>query len=299
MKRGGWVAGILCLLYAGLASAQTTAQASRIVGEPAFPVQVSLSHLFPVLSPIQFGGTCHAYSSVALMEAACFAVTGQRIGISRGYLVDRHFLEKLHRLGPQPLLQKSEDKLLLNFAYDSGDTFMHLQRICGGDVCTAAEFPTQTSPWIEARSLRSGPIDAGNLQSVYSRIKATFEDDIRSRQLEVVTTATGPTLRTRDPLLKSCVSQLEPKTETNPPLSEIRELIRNGTPVLCDARVDWANGGQGKHSVIITGFRFNPRFDKGIEYQVLDSYSTTTPAWSWRVGGCDRIVWLQKKEIHE
>jgi hypothetical protein len=118
MKKAG-----LLVLFLMSAAATIRAEVEIHDGEAgretiSSPAEIGLRALFRKDIPVQVGGTCAAYASIALVESACKRALGKDVNLSEGYQIYRIIRNNLDKFEHGlPFFSLREDGTVLNTAF--------------------------------------------------------------------------------------------------------------------------------------------------------------------------------------
>ena len=225
--------------------------------------QVDLSSQFQSKITHQYGGTCHIFSAVELLESYCFRKTGKHVQLSRDFYVYqhlRHELETTRSYTPDPHFLENE---LFDGFTDGGDPRLTLERFAHGLAVPQRFFSISV---FQERLLQLKKTIVQEKLSVKA-LPALLDQDLG-------TFFQNPSL---DPDLESCLRfPLQIKDEDFT-LARAQELLSATVPFICKAsHWKFKSGKSGPHAVVISGFR---RASGELEFEARDTLHPEGDPW--------------------
>lgn len=141
--------------------------------DPTWP-GADLSEQFSKLSGMQRGGSCHIYSAVALIEAACFRGTGQRIKLSEEWYFFKHLQYKL--FSERPNIEDTVRKGSIT-SIDGGDPTDTIKRFKSGMLCIDSERASSESETLMLQIFVEGVKRKYEKQKSEILLSPTFQSD--------------------------------------------------------------------------------------------------------------------------
>lgn len=238
-------------------------------------ISVDLSYYFKTdKPPIQIGGSCHVYSAVSLVEAACYKAIQKHIDISETYQFYMHLRAKLETCTTLDGIAKRTGCIT---PVDGGDPGWTIERILNNSVCASSEF-------------QGGEGLFDGLQNVLTKINnntvksaCDFLDCEAGKRLN---NTSNP--ETKNAALKECLTH--PMNLKKEYFSEERalELLKEKTPFICVGYFLNDKNENIPHSVVVAGFREGK--GKTREFLVRDS---STGSVYYRALPCEGIYSIQ------
>lgn len=286
--------------------------------------RVDLSPQFASCVSIQKGGSCHVFSSVALLEAACYRrlkaqgvpADKAHLDLSEARVFAEHLKQKYENVAPKDLNLRADAASFT--PYDGGDAYQNLVAMTQkGEACTESQIPF--GPSFE-HSLDSAKVAAITLQLTLANSPAMAKDSAfykeafqksfcqRMTNYESCDESSAPT--PEEQKLRLCINQWsspEPKTMPYTDEDAIR-LLNKGIPFICSGYLQLGTDGTiGSHATTIVGYQrlenTSDRSKSDVTWFIRDSnypdiktnwqLSKRTLADGKTVVGCNRIIYLE------
>jgi hypothetical protein len=293
--------------------------------------RADLSWMFPREVIRQTGQTCHIYSALGAMDAACSRAAGQPVLFSRAYQIMSHIKDKLRDRKPKDwtysaffsLAPWSESEIT---GLDQGWARNTLKRVISegarvSDRQLGMDVQKVLQP-LKAWAKKWGGPERERLQEINESFKLALLSD------EDAECATSQALRETyqrgteeldqlmkdllrpgsepsalesadaDPAIRACFERHRFEVRHGEfSIHKMKELLSKGIPMICEG-LFFLNGDDdepGMHSTLVVGYRPNREFPDGIEYKVRDSY-LGTQNWGWTLDCSGGITWLKVRK---